>query len=137
MFLVTNENMGLCLNMHSIQNVLLSFQDRDFGNDSEPEPECSFRDKESQMTGSTCQSVCPSRASVDSHKSISFFIDLVCQKIILICLLVLSFKLCLNMHSIQNVLLSFQDRDLFRLILYICEQVHSKDISHPFRTQIS
>ena len=91
MFLVTNENMGLCLNMHSIQNVLLSFQDRDFGNDSEPEPECSFRDKESQMTGSTCQSVCPSRASVDSHKSISFFIDLVSQKIISIFLLVLLF----------------------------------------------
>ena len=39
------------------------------------DPECSFRDKEVQS--SACHSVCPSRASVDSHKSISFFIDLV------------------------------------------------------------
>ena len=79
----TNSSL-IIIHMHPIQNVLLSFQDRDFGNESEPdfEPECSFRDKESQMTGSTCQSVCPSRASVDSHKSISFFIDLVCQSII-------------------------------------------------------
>jgi hypothetical protein len=37
--------------------------------------ECSFREKEVQS--SACHSVCPSRASVDSHKSISFFIDLV------------------------------------------------------------
>jgi hypothetical protein len=42
------------------------------------EPECSFRDKEVQFCpSSAAQSVCPSRASVDSHKSISFFIDLV------------------------------------------------------------
>ena len=42
------------------------------------EPECSFRDQEIQFTPtSACASVCPSRASVDSHKSISFFIDLV------------------------------------------------------------
>ena len=44
------------------------------------EPECSFRDKEVQFcpsSASTRQSVCASRSSVDSHKSISFFIDLV------------------------------------------------------------